>query len=64
MRTSNIGADIDKGHAFDLIVIGTGTAASTAGHECSPAGWKVVELSQSAVLNWDSVIHKESRTKD
>ena len=26
---------------FDLIVIGTGTAASTTAHECSAVGWKV-----------------------
>ena len=32
---------MDENHAFDLIVIGTGTAASTAAHECSSAGWKV-----------------------
>jgi glutathione reductase (NADPH) len=28
-------------YAFDLIVVGTGTAASTTAHECSSAGWKV-----------------------
>ena len=27
--------------SFDLVVIGTGTAASRAAHECSSAGWKV-----------------------
>jgi glutathione reductase (NADPH) len=32
---------MDENHAFDLIVIGTGTAASTTAHECSSAGWKV-----------------------
>jgi glutathione reductase (NADPH) len=32
---------MDEDHAFDLIVIGTGTAASTTAHECSSAGWKV-----------------------
>src|SRR5215831_14308056 len=26
---------------FDLIVIGTGAAASAAAHECASAGWKV-----------------------
>ncbi len=26
---------------FDLVVIGTGTAASTVAHECRSAGWKV-----------------------
>lgn len=26
---------------FDLIVIGTGTAASTTASECSSAGWRV-----------------------
>jgi glutathione reductase (NADPH) len=31
----------DEDHIFDLIVIGTGTAASTTAHECSSAGWKV-----------------------
>ena len=30
-----------ENHAFDLIVIGTGTAASTTARECSSAGWKV-----------------------
>ncbi|HZI71811.1 MAG TPA: FAD-dependent oxidoreductase, partial [Nitrososphaeraceae archaeon] len=28
-------------HTFDLIVIGTGTAASTTASECSSAGWSV-----------------------
>ena len=28
-------------HVFDLIVIGTGVAASTAAHACSSAGWRV-----------------------
>jgi glutathione reductase (NADPH) len=32
---------MDEAHIFDLIVIGTGTAASTAAHECSSEGWKV-----------------------
>src|SRR5688500_8498146 len=32
---------MDEDNAFDLIVIGTGTAASTTAHECSSAGWKV-----------------------
>ena len=32
---------MDEDHIFDLIVIGTGTAASAAAHECSSAGWKV-----------------------
>jgi glutathione reductase (NADPH) len=32
---------MDDEHVFDLIVIGTGTAASTTAHECSSAGWKV-----------------------
>jgi pyruvate/2-oxoglutarate dehydrogenase complex dihydrolipoamide dehydrogenase (E3) component len=32
----------EEKHAFDLIVIGTGTAASTAASECSSAGWGVV----------------------
>jgi glutathione reductase (NADPH) len=32
---------MDEDHIFDLIVIGTGTAASTTAHECSSAGWKV-----------------------
>jgi len=30
-----------KDHVFDLIVIGTGTAASTTALECSSVGWKV-----------------------
>jgi glutathione reductase (NADPH) len=32
---------MDKDHIFDLIVIGTGTAASTTALECSSVGWKV-----------------------
>ena len=32
---------MDEDHVFDLIVIGTGTAASTTAHECSSLGWKV-----------------------
>jgi glutathione reductase (NADPH) len=28
-------------HTFDLVVIGTGTAASTTASECSSAGWSV-----------------------
>jgi glutathione reductase (NADPH) len=32
---------ISEDHVFDLIVIGTGTAASTTAHECSSVGWKV-----------------------
>src|SRR5919106_1490820 len=32
---------MDENHAFDLVVIGTGTAASTTAHECSSAGWNV-----------------------
>ncbi|HEY7570557.1 MAG TPA: NAD(P)/FAD-dependent oxidoreductase [Nitrososphaeraceae archaeon] len=31
----------DDEHTFDLIVIGTGTAASTTASECSSAGWSV-----------------------
>jgi glutathione reductase (NADPH) len=31
----------DEAHTFDLIVIGTGTAASTTASECSSAGWSV-----------------------
>jgi glutathione reductase (NADPH) len=31
----------DREHTFDLIVIGTGTAASTTASECSSAGWRV-----------------------
>ena len=32
---------MDQDNVFDLIVIGTGTAASTTAHECSSVGWKV-----------------------
>jgi glutathione reductase (NADPH) len=32
---------IKEDYVFDLIVIGTGTAASTTAHECSSVGWKV-----------------------
>jgi glutathione reductase (NADPH) len=32
---------MDAGQVFDLIVIGTGTAASTTALECSSVGWKV-----------------------
>ena len=31
----------EKGDKFDLVVIGTGTAASTTAYECSSAGWNV-----------------------
>jgi glutathione reductase (NADPH) len=31
----------EQEHTFDLIVIGTGTAASTTASECSSAGWSV-----------------------
>jgi glutathione reductase (NADPH) len=31
----------EKGDTFDLVVIGTGTAASTTAYECSSAGWNV-----------------------
>lgn len=34
--------------AFDLIVIGTGTAASTTAHECSSAGWKVAIIDSTS----------------
>jgi glutathione reductase (NADPH) len=37
----NKGVSMDKDSIFDLIVIGTGTAASTTAVECSSAGWKV-----------------------
>jgi glutathione reductase (NADPH) len=32
---------ISEDNVFDLIVIGTGTAASTTAHECNSVGWKV-----------------------
>jgi glutathione reductase (NADPH) len=32
---------MNEDHIFDLVVIGTGVAASTAAHECSSAGWRV-----------------------
>ena len=31
-------------HTFDLIVIGTGTAASITASECSSAGWSVARI--------------------
>jgi len=31
-------------HTFDLIVIGTGTAASITASECSSAGWSVAVI--------------------
>src|SRR5919198_2083119 len=31
----------EEEHTFDLVVIGTGTAASTTASECSSAGWNV-----------------------
>ncbi|MFL6479057.1 MAG: FAD-dependent oxidoreductase, partial [Nitrososphaera sp.] len=34
-------SELNENPVFDLIVIGTGTAASTTAHECSSAGWKV-----------------------
>ena len=30
--------------AFDLIVIGTGTAAATAANRCANAGWRVAVI--------------------
>lgn len=32
---------MNEDHIFDLVVFGTGVAASTAAHECSSAGWRV-----------------------
>ena len=34
----------NKYELFDLIVIGTGTAASVAASQCSSAGWKVAVI--------------------
>jgi len=34
----------EKDHTFDLIVIGTGTAASTTASECTSAGWSVAVI--------------------
>ncbi len=31
----------EKEDKYDLVIIGTGTAASTTAAECSSAGWKV-----------------------
>src|ERR671920_1913140 len=39
---------MDEDHVFDLIVIGTGTAASTTAHECSSAGWKVAIIDSTS----------------
>jgi glutathione reductase (NADPH) len=39
---------MSEDHLFDLIVIGTGTAASAAAHECSSAGWKVAIIDSTA----------------
>ncbi|HJU35528.1 MAG TPA: NAD(P)/FAD-dependent oxidoreductase [Nitrososphaera sp.] len=39
---------MEQNHKFDLIVIGTGTAASTAAHECSSAGWKVAIIDSTS----------------
>jgi glutathione reductase (NADPH) len=39
---------MNEDHAFDLIVIGTGVAASTAAHECSSAGWKVAIIDSTS----------------
>ena len=36
-----MGENSSKHEIFDLIVIGTGTAASVAALQCSSAGWKV-----------------------
>ena len=32
---------LNSGNSFDLIVIGTGTAASTVAHKCRSIGWSV-----------------------
>jgi glutathione reductase (NADPH) len=40
--------DMNEEHVFDLIVIGTGTAASTTAHECCSAGWKVAIIDSTS----------------
>jgi glutathione reductase (NADPH) len=40
--------DMNEEHVFDLIVIGTGTAASTTAHECSSVGWKVAIIDSTS----------------
>jgi glutathione reductase (NADPH) len=40
--------DMNEEHVFDLIVIGTGTAASTTAHKCSSAGWKVAIIDSTS----------------
>ncbi len=44
MRAKIPRARDNKGKKFDLIVIGTGTAASTAAYKCRSAGWKVAVI--------------------
>ncbi|MDQ3847508.1 MAG: NAD(P)/FAD-dependent oxidoreductase [Thermoproteota archaeon] len=39
---------MNENQVFDLIVIGTGTAASTTAHECSSVGWKVAIIDSLA----------------
>ena len=39
----------EKGDTFDLVVIGTGTAASTTAYECSSAGWNVAIIDLSLI---------------
>jgi glutathione reductase (NADPH) len=36
----------DKHELFDLVVIGTGTAASVAASQCNSAGWKVAIIDE------------------
>jgi glutathione reductase (NADPH) len=41
-------SEFNENQVFDLIVIGTGTAASTTAHECSSSGWKVAIIDSLA----------------
>jgi glutathione reductase (NADPH) len=36
---------------FDLVIIGTGVAASTAAWKCHSAGWRVAIIDSRPVLN-------------
>jgi pyruvate/2-oxoglutarate dehydrogenase complex dihydrolipoamide dehydrogenase (E3) component len=51
-----------KGNTFDLIVIGTGAAASTVAYKCNSTGWKVAVIDsrpfEVPVLLGDAILRK------
>jgi pyruvate/2-oxoglutarate dehydrogenase complex dihydrolipoamide dehydrogenase (E3) component len=39
-----------KTNMFDIIIIGTGVAASTVAYKCNSAGWKLLLLTQDHLV--------------